>query len=215
MNLTIRQLGQIEYKPALEAMQAFNEHRTDQTNDEIWLLEHPPVFTQGLAGKEEHILDAGDIPVVQIDRGGQITYHGPGQLICYVLLNLRRLDLTIKGLVNLLEQTVIDLLKKYGVESERREKAPGIYVDQSKIAALGLRLRKGCTFHGFALNVDMDLEPFLRINPCGYSGMKVTQLSDLSQNHSLSNVRSDLIKILCVHLNYNSELANWESALPN
>lgn len=215
MNLTVRQLGRVEYKPTWQAMQAFNESRNDLTQDEIWLLEHPPIYTQGLAGKEEHVLDAGDIPVVQIDRGGQVTYHGPGQLVCYVLLNLRRLDITIKGLVNLLEQSVIDLLKLYGIDSERREKAPGIYVEQAKIAALGLRLRKGCTFHGLSLNINMDLEPFLRINPCGYADMKVTQISALIKNQNLSNIQVDLIKILCTHLNYNSAHINWEKSLPN
>ncbi len=214
MNVTIRQFGQMEYLPTWEAMREFTDQRNNETDDEIWLLEHPPVFTQGQAGKEEHLLDSGSIPVIQIDRGGQITYHGPGQLICYVLLNLRRLDLTIKKLINLLEQSIIDLLEQYGIKSERRVNAPGIYVDQAKIAALGLRVKKGCTFHGLALNVKMDLEPFSRINPCGFPGMSVTQLSDLGIDRDISEINSDLINILCTHLNYNSKNIISETSLP-
>ncbi len=195
-------------------MREFTDQRNDETDDEIWLLEHPPVLTQGQAGKEEHLLDPGTIPVIQIDRGGQITYHGPGQLICYVLLNLRRLDLTIKKLINLLEQSIIDLLEQYGIMSERRVNAPGIYVEQAKIAALGLRVKKGCTFHGLALNVNMDLEPFSRINPCGFPGMSITQLSDLGIDRDISEINSDLINILCAHLNYNSKNVISETSLP-
>lgn len=154
------------------------------------------------------------ITVVKSDRGGQITYHGPGQLICYVLLNLRRLNLTIKKLVYILEQSVIDLLKGYEIKSERRDNAPGIYVDQAKIAALGLRVRKGCTFHGLALNVSMNLEPFSRINPCGFSGMQVTQISDHNIDRSISEVSDDLIKTLCSQLNYNLENIIWKNSLP-
>jgi len=204
----------MDYLPAWEAMREFTDQRTDETEDEIWLLEHPSVFTQGQAGKKEHLLEPGSIPVIQIDRGGQITYHGPGQLICYILLNIRRLNLTIKKLVNLLEQSIIDLLHQYGINSDRRDNAPGIYVDQAKVAALGLRVRKGCTFHGLALNVNMDLEPFSRINPCGFPGMSITQLSELGIDRTTSEINNDLINILCAHLNYNSKNIINESYLP-
>ncbi|MFK8067026.1 MAG: lipoyl(octanoyl) transferase LipB [Gammaproteobacteria bacterium] len=214
MKIHIKQLGLTEYIPTWEAMREFTQQRNENTPDEIWLLEHPAIFTQGQAGKEEHILDQGSIPVVQIDRGGQVTYHGPGQLICYVLLNLRRLDLTIKKLVSLLEQSIIDLLESYNIISERRDKAPGIYVNQKKIAALGLRVRKGCSYHGLSLNIKMDLEPFQRINPCGYAGMKVTQLSDLVSEQNLKNIHLELIGILCAHLNYQPEDINLETSLP-
>lgn len=214
MKVIIRQLDQIEYIPTWNLMREFTEQRDENTNDEIWLLEHPQVFTQGQAGKKEHLLNTGSIPVIQIDRGGQITYHGPGQLVCYVLLNLRRLDLTIKTLVNLLEQSIIDLLDQYNINSERREKAPGIYVDNKKVAALGLRVKKGCTYHGLALNIKMDLEPFSRINPCGFPNMAITQLSDLGIDLTMSKIQQDLIGILCAHLNYDSENIIWKTALP-
>jgi len=214
MNVIIRKLGQMDYIPVWEAMHEFTDQRNNVTKDEIWLLQHPPIFTQGQAGKEEHLLNPRTITVVKSDRGGQITYHGPGQLICYVLLNLRRLNLTIKKLVYILEQSVIDLLKGYEIKSERRDNAPGIYVDQAKIAALGLRVRKGCTFHGLALNVSMNLEPFSRINPCGFSGMQVTQISDHNIDRSISEVSDDLIKTLCSQLNYNLENIIWKNSLP-
>ncbi len=214
MKIHIRQLGQTEYMPVWEAMREFTQQRDEDTNDEIWLLEHPAIFTQGQAGKKEHILDQGSIPVIHIDRGGQVTYHGPGQLICYVMLNLRRLDLTIKKLVNLLEQSIIELLKMYNINSDRRNKSPGIYVGQKKIAALGLRVRKGCTYHGLSLNIKMDLKPFQRINPCGFAGMSVTQLSDLSVEQTFSKINSQLVGILCAHLNYQSENIDWKTALP-
>ncbi len=204
----------MDYEPVWKAMREFTDQRDNDTNDEIWLLQHSPVFTQGQAGKKEHVLNPGAIPVIQTDRGGQVTYHGSGQLICYVLLNLRRLDLTIKKLVNLLEQSVIDLLKQYGFDSERRKNAPGIYIDQGKIAALGLRVRKGCTYHGLAINVNMDLEPFSHINPCGFPGMAVTQLADLGIDHSLSEVGRTLTDILCTYLNYDSESTNHKTSLP-
>ncbi len=204
----------MDYEPVWKAMREFTDQRDNDTDDEIWLLQHSPVFTQGQAGKKEHVLNSGSIPVIQTDRGGQVTYHGSGQLICYVLLNLRRLDLTIKKLVSLLEQSVIDLLKQYGFDSERRKNAPGIYIDQEKIAALGLRVRKGCTYHGLAINVNMDLEPFSRINPCGFPGMTVTQLADLGIDRSLSEVGRTLTDILCTYLNYDSESTNHKTSLP-
>lgn len=169
-------------------MQAFTAARTPETPDELWLCAHPPVFTQGLAGKPEHLLRDIGIPVVKIDRGGQITYHGPGQLVCYLLLDLKRRGLTVKGLVNRMEQAVIDLLAGYGVAAERLEGAPGVYVAGAKIAALGLKVKNGCSYHGLALNVAMDLSPFTAINPCGYEGMAVTQLSALASGADVESM---------------------------
>ncbi|OZA25192.1 MAG: octanoyltransferase [Hydrogenophilales bacterium 17-61-9] len=174
----IRHLGRVEYEPAWRAMQAFTAQRSPDTPDEIWLLEHPPVYTQGQAGKPEHLIAATDIPVIPIDRGGQITYHGPGQVVAYVLVDLRRRGYGIRELVTRMEQAVIDLLAAQGVTAARLDGAPGVYVDGAKIAALGLRVKRGCTYHGLALNVDMDLHPFAAINPCGYAGMRVTQCRD-------------------------------------
>ena len=174
--------GPQDYVQIYQQMREFVDLRRQGLPDQLdqfWLLEHQPVFTQGINGKPEHLLDSGDIPLVQSDRGGQITYHGPGQLICYLLLDLRRRGLGVKGLVTTLEQAIIDLLASYGVAGERQSGAPGIYVAGAKIAALGLRIRHGCSYHGLSLNLDMDLEPFNRINPCGYQGLAVTQLTDL------------------------------------
>jgi lipoyl(octanoyl) transferase len=169
--LIVRQLGVQDYEPLWREMQNFTDSRIDDTTDEIWLVQHPPVFTLGLNGKPEHILAPGDIPVVNCDRGGQVTYHGPGQLVVYLLLDLRRRELGVKALVHKMEQAIIDLLAEQGISGERREGAPGIYVDDAKIAALGLRVRRGCCYHGLSLNIDMDLEPFSRINPCGFEGL--------------------------------------------
>jgi lipoyl(octanoyl) transferase len=175
----VRNMGVTEYAEAYDAMRAFTARRTGDTPDELWLLEHPPVYTLGQAGKTEHLLRDNRIPVVRVDRGGQITYHGPGQAVAYVLLDLRRRGLTVKRVVWLLEQGVIDLLAAHGVVGTRRAGAPGVYVAGAKVAALGLRVRGGCTYHGLALNVNMDLAPFRDINPCGYEGLAVTQLVDL------------------------------------
>jgi lipoyl(octanoyl) transferase len=175
----VRRLGRVDYEPTWRAMQDFTARRDDATADEIWLCEHPPVFTLGLAGKREHLLRDIGIPVVKIDRGGQITYHGPGQVVAYVLLDLKRRGLMVRELVARLEQATIDLLAQHGIEARRLSGAPGVYVGGSKIAALGLRIRNGCCYHGLALNVDMDLSPFSAINPCGYEGMEVTQMRDL------------------------------------
>ena len=177
--LVIHQHGRLDYARAWQDMQGFTDTRDENTGDELWLLEHPPVYTLGRNGKDEHLLEPGDIPVIRTDRGGQVTYHGPGQLIAYCLLDIRRRRLGVQSLVRILEQAVIDLLADYGVSGTRRDRAPGVYVDDRKIAALGLRVRRGCSFHGLALNVDMDLSPFDRINPCGYEGLEVTQLRDL------------------------------------
>ncbi|UCJ16820.1 lipoyl(octanoyl) transferase LipB [Pseudomonas sp. MM211] len=176
--LIVRHLGVVEYLPTLEAMRTLTAERDDATPDEIWLLQHPQVFTQGQAGKPEHLLAPGDIPVIQVERGGQVTYHGPGQLVAYLMLDLRRLDLGVRELVSAMEQTLVDVLASYGVEAAPKADAPGVYVNGDKIASLGLRVRRGCSFHGLALNVDMDMRPFQRINPCGYAGLKMTQLRD-------------------------------------
>lgn len=192
----VRRLGRVEYVPTWRAMQAFTAQRTADTPDELWLLEHPPVFTQGQAGKPEHLIAATDIPVVPIDRGGQITYHGPGQVVVYVLVDLRRRGYGIRELVTRMEQAVIDLLAAHGVNAARQPGAPGVYVDGAKIAALGLRVKHGCTYHGLALNVDMDLSPFAAINPCGYAGMAVTQCRDLGIALSLSKAGQTLTQAL-------------------
>ncbi|MEW6512772.1 MAG: lipoyl(octanoyl) transferase LipB [Pseudomonadota bacterium] len=188
----IRKLGRVEYEPTWRAMQVFTSARDETTPDELWLCEHPPVFTQGLAGKPEHLLRDIGIPVVKIDRGGQITYHGPGQVVCYLLLDLKRRGLTVKTLVNRMEQAVIDLLAEYGVRAERQAGAPGVYVGGAKIAALGLKIKRNCSYHGLALNVAMDLSPFAAINPCGYAGMAVTQLSAFTSMASRDEVADEL-----------------------
>ena len=180
MSLRLRRLGRVEYAACLGEMQSFTDQRGADTADALWLVEHPPVFTLGLAGKPEHVLDAGDIPVVHCDRGGQVTYHGPGQVVLYALLDLNRAGLGVKALVTLLEQAVIDLLAGLDIAAERHPGAPGVYVAGAKIAALGLRVRRGCCYHGLSFNVAMDLAPFARINPCGYAGMAVTQLRGLA-----------------------------------
>ena len=178
--LTVRRLGLADYAPVWRAMQAFTDGRDDATGDEFWLVQHPPVFTQGQAGRAEHVLTPGDIPVIQVDRGGQVTYHGPGQIVGYPLIDLRRLGIGVKDFVNRIEEALIRVLAGHGVTGERVAGAPGIYVAGAKIASLGLRVRRGCSFHGLAFNIDMDLEPFRRINPCGYAGLEVTQLSALA-----------------------------------
>lgn len=183
-------------------MHEFTDNRTEQTRDEVWLVEHNPVFTQGQAGKAEHLLNTGDIPVVQSDRGGQVTYHGPGQLVAYFLINLRRKKLGVRELVTHIEDLVIQTLKEYNIESAARPDAPGVYVDNKKVCSLGLRIRKGCSFHGLALNVNMDLTPFLRINPCGYAGMEMVQVSQLGGPQQVSVVEDQLIKALITILDY-------------
>lgn len=176
----VRELGRQPYEPVWRAMQRFTDARTDATVDELWLVEHDPVFTLGQAGKDEHVLAPGDIPVVHVDRGGQVTYHGPGQLVAYPLIDLRRLGIGVRELVHRLEQVGIDLLAEYGIDVERREGAPGLYTGGRKILAIGIRVRRGCTFHGIALNNDLDLEPFTRINPCGYRGLETTRIADFT-----------------------------------
>ncbi|MGB0723692.1 MAG: lipoyl(octanoyl) transferase LipB [Gammaproteobacteria bacterium] len=178
--LLVRRLGRVDYAPTLEAMQRFTRERGPDDADELWVVEHDPVFTQGRNGKPEHILNPGDIPVVPVDRGGQVTYHGPGQLVIYTLLDVRRLGLGVRALVTAIEESIVELLADFGVEGYPKPDAPGVYVDGAKIAALGLRVSRGCSFHGLSLNLDMDLEPFQRINPCGYQGLEVIQLRDLT-----------------------------------
>ncbi len=190
--ITLRRLGLCDYETIWREMQDFTASREKDTPDEIWLLEHPPVFTLGLNGKREHLLAPGDIPIVSCDRGGQVTYHGPGQSIAYLLLDLKRRGLGVKEMVRRMEQVVIDLLASYGIDSERRAGAPGIYVDDKKIAALGLRVRHGCSYHGLSLNVDMDLTPFSHINPCGYEGLETTQLRELRPDIELARVADEL-----------------------
>lgn len=201
--VVIRNLGCVPYEPTWHAMQNFTQTRTADSADEIWLLEHPRVFTQGQAGKAEHILAAGDIPVVQVDRGGQVTYHGPGQLIAYILVDVRRAGQGVRDLVTRIENSLIDLLSQYQVVAQAKPDAPGVYVAGQKIASLGLRIRRGCSFHGLALNVDMDLQPFGRINPCGYAGLHMTQLRDeTSQSIDLSEVSARLRDALVSHLKF-------------
>ncbi len=208
----VRQLGRQPYEPIWRAMSEFTDNREQDTGDEFWLVEHEPVFTQGQAGKAEHILAPGDIPVVQVDRGGQVTYHGPGQQVVYFLINLRRKGMGVRELVSHIEQSVVDSLKEFGITANARPDAPGVYVpDGAKICSLGLRIRKGCSFHGLALNVNLDLEPFSRINPCGYAGMAVTNISEQGGPDNLKQVEPTLIKHLMANLGYNS--ANIQSGL--
>jgi lipoyl(octanoyl) transferase len=188
----VRHLGLVDYHETWLQMQNFTDSRSADTADEIWFLQHAPVYTLGKNGKVEHVLNPADIPVINSDRGGQVTYHGPGQIVVYTLLDLNRLKLGVRELVTLLELTVIDLLTSYGVVSSARRDAPGVYVNDAKIAALGLRVRRGCCFHGLAFNVDMDLEPFSRINPCGYEGLEVTQLKDLVKDVQYETVAANL-----------------------
>ncbi|HET9819054.1 MAG TPA: lipoyl(octanoyl) transferase LipB [Rhodanobacteraceae bacterium] len=191
--LLVRHLGRQPYEPVWHAMQAFTDARDATTPDELWLVEHDPVFTLGQAGKPEHVLAPGVIPVVHVDRGGQVTYHGPGQIVAYPLLDLRRLHVGVRELVRRIEQALIDTLAEWNIQASRHEGAPGVYVADAKIAALGLRIRHGCCFHGLAFNVAMDLEPFQRINPCGYAGLRVTQMLDLGGPSRLADVEEMLI----------------------
>lgn len=203
--LKIRRLGRLPYEPVWRAMSAFTDNRVADTPDELWLLEHDPVFTLGQAGKREHVLAPGDIPVLPVDRGGQVTYHGPGQIVAYPLLDLRRLDVGVRELVSRIEQALIDTLAHWQIEAARREGAPGVYVGAAKVAALGLRVRRGCSFHGLAFNVAMDLEPFQRINPCGYSGLAVTQMVDLGGPSQLATVENVLVEAFCHQFDFAAE----------
>ena len=191
--VVVKDLGLTDYEPVFSAMREYTAGRDQASEDQLWFTQHQPVFTQGQAGKAEHVLAAGDIPVVQTDRGGQVTYHGPGQIVGYLLFDLKRLGLTVRGLVTGIEQAVVALLKRYGIRGVPRPDAPGVYVDGAKIAALGLRVRHGYSYHGLALNVCMDLEPFARINPCGMADLTVTQICDLGGPDDLAVVQADLL----------------------
>ena len=199
-SVLVRELGRQPYEKVWHAMQAFTDARGPDTDDEIWLVEHDPVFTQGQAGKAEHLLAPGDIPVVPVDRGGQVTYHGPGQIVAYPMVDLRRLGIGVRELVCRIEQAIIDTLDEFGISAERREGAPGVYVDGAKIAALGLRVRRGCSFHGLAFNIAMDLSPYQRINPCGYQGLAITQVVDLGGPSQPAIVAPVLVRELCRQL---------------
>ena len=192
----VRQLGRQPYEPIFEAMKRFTDERDQNTQDEIWLVEHDAVFTQGQAGKAEHILMPGDIPVVQVDRGGQVTYHGPGQQVIYLMLNIKRRKLGVRHLVTAMEEAVVGLLEKYGVTAYPKPDAPGVYVDEKKVCSLGLRIRNGCSFHGLALNVNMDLSPFQRINPCGYAGMEMIDTARLNGPTTLETAGNELTHLL-------------------
>lgn len=205
-------LGRVDYEPTWRRMQRFTEERQPGADDELWCLEHPPVFTLGMNGKPEHVLGAGDIPVVNIDRGGQVTYHGPGQLVVYPLLDLRRLGLGVRDLVTAIEQSIIGYAATLGITAVARRDAPGVYVDGAKLAALGLRIRRGCSYHGLALNVAMDLEPYARINPCGYAGMAVTSLQQLGAPTDVRTVAGGLLPHLWRHLRLPGEPARLDDA---
>ena len=217
MRLRIRRLGLADYQTVWDSMRAFTEARDASTLDEIWLLQHPRVFTQGQAGKAEHVLAPGDIPVIQVDRGGQVTYHGPGQIVGYLLVDLRRRKLGIRELVTAIECSIIDVLARYRIDSAARPDAPGVYLrNGAKIAALGLRVRRGCTFHGLSLNVDMDLEPYARINPCGFSGLQVAQMRDLIEPvPPIEILEQQLSDALCAQLDYDPNTVSIEKQLPN
>lgn len=195
-----RYLGIVDYSATWQAMKDFTANRTGHTSDEIWLLQHPPVYTQGIAGRPEHLLYRNDIPVIKTDRGGQITFHGPGQLIAYLLLDLRRLKLNVRELVRKMEGAVIDLLREYRIDAEGRVDAPGVYVSNAKIASLGLKIKNGCCYHGIALNVDMDLTPFSAINPCGYAGLRITQIKDLGIDDEMEVLGQKMIEKLQIKL---------------
>lgn len=198
--MKIINLGLQDYTRTWDAMKNFTQARDANTEDELWIVEHPSVFTQGISGKAEHLLENSDIPIVSTDRGGQITYHGPGQLIVYCLIDLKRLGIGVKKMVSLIEVSIMDLLAKHQIESHIKTGAPGVYVDGAKIAALGLKIKNGRTYHGFSLNVAMELSAFAQINPCGYQGLKVTQMCDLTDNISLESIANELTQILSNHV---------------
>ncbi len=206
-NLQVHDLGLCDYQPVWDKMRDYTLNRTSTSLDQFWYLQHPPIYTLGLNGKHKHVLHTSNIPLISTDRGGQVTYHGPGQLIAYLLIDMHRKRLGIKNIVNAMEQAVIDYLHDLNIASERLTGAPGIYVANAKIAALGLRVKNGCTYHGLALNVDMDLWPFKNINPCGYENMPVTQIKDLIENNpDMTTIKSGLHRHLCQQLGYNTEI---------
>ena len=200
--LIIKNLGLQSYLPVWQAMQDFSAQRKSDTNDEIWLLEHQPVFTLGKNGKAEHLLERSDIPLINIDRGGQITYHGPGQLIVYLLIDIKRRGLGVRRLVTLIEQSIINTLADYQLNAYAKKEAPGVYIDEAKIAAVGLRIKKGCSFHGLSLNISMDMTPFKTINPCGYKDLQIVQLADFIKDVQLSQVQEKLLSYLAKSMGY-------------
>ena len=200
--LIIKNLGLQSYLPVWQAMQDFSAQRKSDTNDEIWLLEHQPVFTLGKNGKAEHLLERSDIPLINIDRGGQITYHGPGQLIVYLLIDIKRRGLGVRRLVTLIEQSIINTLADYQLNAYAKKEAPGVYIDEAKIAAVGLRIKKGCSFHGLSLNISMDMTPFKTINPCGYKDLQIVQLADFIKDVQLSQVQEKLLSYLVKSMGY-------------
>lgn len=201
----IKKISELQdYDPIWQQMKNFTAHRNGETRDEIWLLQHKPVFTQGQAGKPEHVLNPGNIPIIQTDRGGQVTYHGPGQLMVYLLLDLQRLNIGIRKLVTLTEQAIIQLLTDYGIKAVAKCDAPGVYIDNAKICSIGLRVSKGCSYHGLAFNIDMDLEPFSRINPCGFQGLRMTQLRDFIRPINWQEVETKIIGYLTQVFSYNA-----------
>ncbi|MUH71965.1 lipoyl(octanoyl) transferase LipB [Psychrosphaera haliotis] len=212
-NIVIRNIDTGDYQDIWQSMQLFTDTRDDNVTDELWVVEHNPVFTQGQAGKEEHLLDTGDIPVVKVDRGGQVTYHGPGQLVVYLLINLRRKKIGVRDLVTLIENAIVDMLKSFEISAYAKKDAPGVYVDEKKVASLGLRVRKGCSFHGLALNVDMDLEPFLRINPCGYAGLEMVQTSQINGPKTIQEAAKPLTELLASALGASN--IDYQQGLPN
>ncbi|MGA1690747.1 MAG: lipoyl(octanoyl) transferase LipB [Sedimenticolaceae bacterium] len=203
--LLVKHLGRVEYEPTWRAMQQFTESREQGSTSEAWIVEHPPVFTQGQAGKPEHLLAVNEIPVVQSDRGGQVTYHGPGQVVIYLLLNLRDTGMGIRGLVTAIEDSIIAMLAEHNIDAASRRDAPGVYVDEAKIAALGLRVKRGFTYHGLSFNLDMDLSPFQQINPCGYQGQAVTQGSELGLSLSFDQVANAILEELCSRIHHQAK----------
>lgn len=212
--LIVRRLGHRDYRPVWHAMQSFTRQRSADTADELWLVEHPPVYTLGRAGKIEHLLARTPVPVIHVDRGGQITYHGPGQIVAYLLIDLQRLGVGVRDFVRRIEGAVIDLLADYGITATARRDAPGVYVDGRKIAALGLRVRRGCCYHGVSLNVAMDLQPFRAINPCGYPALEVTQLADLAGPVDIAGVSAEMVRKLKGRLGYAGRDRSIEGAIP-
>jgi len=204
--LLVKHLGRVEYEPTWRAMQQFTESREQDSTSEAWIVEHPPVFTQGQAGKPEHLVAVSEIPVVQSDRGGQVTYHGPGQVVIYLLLNLRDTGMGIRGLVTAIEDSIIAMLADHNIDAESRRDAPGVYVDEAKIAALGLRVKRGFTYHGLSFNLDMDLSPFQQINPCGYQGLAVTQGVELGLSLSFDQAAKAILEQLCSRINHQAKV---------